>query len=290
MNAILSHPIASGGHGEPRRLRMSRPRALIVVPCYNEAERFNHDAFAQFIARHNGVDFVFVNDGSTDATEARLEALRAEYPQRVTVLRLSRNSGKAEAVRQGLLHACGRGVSHVGYWDADLATPLDAIPDFLRVIDRDQDVQVVYGARLRMLGRRVERRFSRRIVSAICATLARQVLSLPIGDSQCGAKMLRNTPSLCLALSEPFNAGWLFDVELFLRLKERFAAIESRHAFFEQPLVEWDEVPGSKVSGNAILRSGMEMLKLLGRARLGLNFSPKPTAAPVTATVCAPAN
>lgn len=289
MNAILSHPIVSGAHDATRRLYTSRRRALIVVPCYNEAERFNHDAFAQFIARHPGVDFVFVNDGSTDATEARLEALRAEYPQRVTVLGLSRNSGKAEAVRQGMLYACDRGVNHVGYWDADLATPLDAIPDFLRVIDREQDVQVVYGARLRMLGRRIERRFSRRIVSGICATLARQVLCMPISDSQCGAKMLRNTPSLRFALSEPFNAGWLFDVELFLRLKERFVAIESRHAFFEQPLVEWDEVPGSKVSGKAILRSGMQMLKLLGRARLGLNFSAKPVAAPVTASVCAPA-
>lgn len=285
MNAFATHSFASVRNSEATRLISARLRALMVVPCYNEALRFNHDAFAYFLARYPGVGFVFVNDGSTDATLERLEALRAEYPERVTVLSLAQNSGKAEAVRQGLVHACGRGVRHVGYWDADLATPLDAIPDFLRAIDRDDKVQVVYGARLRMLGHRIERRFSRRVVSQICAMLARQVLRLPIGDSQCGAKLLRNTPALARALAQPFSAAWLFDVELFLRLKENLAAQNSRQAFYEQPLAEWDEVPGSKVSGRAVLRSGMEMLKLLGRARFGLKLAPKIVPAATIAAV-----
>lgn len=184
------------------------------------------------------------------------------------MLDLSRNSGKAEAVRQGLVVAINRGADLVGYWDADLATPLDAIGDFVRVMRKFPETQVVYGARRMLLGHRIERTFGRRAVSRVCATLARQAVRLPIGDTQCGAKLLRSGPELREALTPPFTAVWLFDVELFARLS---AGLENRpHAFSEQPLAEWDDVAGSKVSTRAIVRSGIQMVRLIAESRLDL--------------------
>lgn len=245
-------------------------RAVIVVPCYNEEKRLNLAAFSDFLRRLPEVRFVFVNDGSRDATLSVLETLHAAHPDRVEILSLSRNSGKAEAVRQGLGYATATGVQFVGYWDADLATPLEAIEDFLRIAQRYGQTEVVYGARLQLLGHRVSRTLSRRIISRICARMARVAVGLPIGDTQCGAKLLRNSPRLRQALAQPFSAGWLFDVELFSRIA---ATAGSAHAFYEYPLPEWTEVPGSKVTGRAIRRAGLAMLRLIAERHFGLRAS-----------------
>ncbi len=239
------------------------PETMIVVPCYNEADRLNEDVFLKALGANPNLSFVFVNDGSTDATLRILLNLQLANPRQIDVVNLRQNSGKAEAVRAGLQHACRIGAALVGYWDADLATPLDAIADFEVVLNRYANVTVVYGARRQLLGHRINRTVSRRAVSRICAGLARLATGLPIGDTQCGAKLLRNTPALNAALAQPFTAGWLFDVELFTRIAAK--TVQPAHCFYEVPLAEWHEVAGSKVSGRAIVRSGLQMLCLIGQ-------------------------
>lgn len=238
-------------------------KTVVVVPCYNEADRLDGDVFLKTLSGSPDLSFVFVNDGSTDATLRRLLKLQLANPCQIEVINLRRNSGKAEAVRAGLQHACRIGAEVVGYWDADLATPLEAVADFGAVLDRYADVNVVFGARRQLLGHRINRTMSRRAVSRICAGLARLAVGLPIGDTQCGAKLLRNTPALNAAIATPFTAGWLFDVELFTRI----AATSTRPeiSFFEMPLAEWHEIEGSKVSGRAIARSGLQMLRLIAQ-------------------------
>lgn len=249
-------------------------RTAIIVPCYNEADRLNSDAFLRYIETTKNIDFVFVNDGSQDATESRLKALQSKRPDRISILSLSHNSGKAEAVRQGLLFAIEKNARLVGYWDADLATPLNAIDDFVRVAKRCK-VSIIFGSRRQLLGHRIERTFWRRSVSRICAVLARQAVRLPIGDTQCGAKLFRNTPELRTELEKPFTAGWLFDVELFARLSRRFG--DRNQQFYELPLCEWSEIAGSKVSTDAILKSGLNMLRIIAEARLGLPARAQPS-------------
>lgn len=241
---------------------------LIVVPCYNEADRLNDAAFIEYVDQTEGVSFLFVNDGSTDATLERLSQICSLRPDRLHAISLTENSGKAEAVRQGLLHASTMGAGLVGYWDADLATPLDAIEDFVRVASKYRDISVIFGSRRTMLGHRIERTFFRKTVSKVCSTLAYQALRLPISDTQCGAKLFRNSNELRASLKDPFSAGWLFDVELFTRLASRLN--NKQNAFYEQPLSEWEEVAGSKVSGKAIVRAGFSMLRLIAENRLGL--------------------
>lgn len=241
---------------------------LIVVPCYNEADRLNDAAFIEYVDQTEGVSFLFVNDGSTDATLERLSQICSLRPDRLHAISLTENSGKAEAVRQGLLHASTMGAGLVGYWDADLATPLDAIEDFVRVASKYRDISVIFGSRRTMLGHRIERTFFRKTVSKVCSTLAYQALRLPISDTQCGAKLFRNSNELRASLKDPFSAGWLFDVELFTRLASRLN--NKQNAFYEQPLSEWEEVAGSKVSAKAIVRAGFSMLRLIAENRLGL--------------------
>src|SRR5437762_857385 len=123
----------------------------IVVPCHNEAQRLRTRDFREFVARHPGTSFLFVNDGSTDNTGALLDELAAG-PKHFSTLHLARNSGKAEAVRQGVLAASRSGSGYLGYWDADLATPLAAIPSFISALDRLPQIALVLGTRLQLAG------------------------------------------------------------------------------------------------------------------------------------------
>ena len=242
--------------------------AMIVVPCYNEARRLKNEEFINFLDMAPRVKIVFVDDGSTDATLETLYQIHQARSEQVDVISLPKNEGKHEAVRQGLLHASQTGAGYVGYWDADLATPLDALHDFLRVIDKFQSVMVVFGSRKTLIGHRIKRSLARRSVSRICAIMARQATRLPIGDTQCGAKLLRNNKKLRRAITKPFTAGWLFDVELFSRISAQ--KIDRQKAFYELPLAEWSEVEGSSVSARAIVSSGIQMLKIIATAKLGL--------------------
>src|SRR5580698_2782756 len=133
---------------------------MIVVPCYNEELRLPTDQFARFLC-DSQVRLVFVDDGSRDKTLDRLESVREGNEDRVFVLRSPANQGKAEAVRMGINFALDQGADFVGYWDADLATPLEAIPQFMAIFKNRPDLDMVFGARVKLLGRHVHRQISR---------------------------------------------------------------------------------------------------------------------------------
>lgn len=239
---------------------------LIVVPCYNEALRLNVASFLAYLETNAELGFVFVNDGSSDKTLDLLLDMQAKNPVQIKILSLGKNSGKAEAVRHGLIYASNYGAEYTGYWDADLATPLDAIDDLKRVATKFSRLSVIFGSRQTLLGHQINRDLNRRIVSKVCAVMARQALGLPIGDTQCGAKLLKNTSELRESIVSPFTAGWLFDVELFSRISTKLP--NSEDAFYEYPLAQWDEFPGSKISTSDIVKSGLQMLRLIFRAKM----------------------
>ncbi|MCB9596226.1 MAG: glycosyltransferase [Sandaracinaceae bacterium] len=226
-------------------------RTVLIVPCYNEASRLDADAFVAGLDRVPGLWFRFVDDGSTDGTLEVLEALRRRAPERIAVTRCAKNGGKSEAVRQGVLAALRDDPpDYVGYWDADLATPLVEVPRFVERFAEGPDVRVVLGSRVRLLGHHIKRKMSRHVFGRGFATVVSTMLSLHVYDTQCGAKLFKVDADLEDAFGEPFMSRWVFDVELLVRLMIRWEAqgIEASHVVVEQPLARWEDVAGSKVS------------------------------------------
>jgi glycosyltransferase involved in cell wall biosynthesis len=235
-------------------------RTTIVLPCYNEAKRLPVEAVRDYLKLAPPAHLLFIDDGSTDATRQLLLALRAEFPTACSIAALVANCGKAEAVRRGLQLAMDGAAAAVGYWDADLATPLTEIPEFMAVLARRPDVDAVLGSRRRMLGRRVERQPLRALASACSRRVIAGALRAGVYDSQCGAKLFRVTNCLRRTLAWPFSSRWLFDVELLLRM-QRFAD-SGAGRWYEQPLEHWRERPGSKLRAGDYGRSLIDLRRL----------------------------
>jgi len=167
----------------------------------------------------------------------------------VEVFTLPSNTGKAEAVRRGLLVAVRGGASVVGYYDADLATPPDELLRLRGVLESRPELAGVFGSRVARLGSSIERRALRHYLGRAYATLASLALGITVYDTQCGAKLFRVDDTLTAALSRPFRSSWAFDVELLHRLLRggHGAAPKPVSAFVEVPLEAWRDVRGSKL-------------------------------------------
>jgi glycosyltransferase involved in cell wall biosynthesis len=216
----------------------------LVIPCYNEELRLPKADVLEFIGLNPEFHILFVNDGSTDRTWEVLKTL-ANLSSRITSIELSNNFGKAEAVRQGLLKVRAEGHAYIGFADADFATPPTEVARLFQIAEQS-GIEAVLGSRVMMLGVRIVRRPLRHYLGRIFATFASIALKLPVYDTQCGAKVFRNTSLFEKSIDKSFLSKWAFDVELIARLsQDRTERIHE--IFLEVPLREWRDVSGTKL-------------------------------------------
>jgi glycosyltransferase involved in cell wall biosynthesis len=256
---------------------------IIVVPCYNEARRLDVAAFRRFLAMDTGVRLLFVDDGSTDATRSVLGELTAGSGDLAEVLALPANVGKAEAVRRGIEHALLSHPEFVGYWDADLATPLEEIDTFLGDLRRQPDLIAVIGSRVRRLGAEVERQAVRHYLGRIFATVASLVLGLAVYDTQCGAKIFRVSDQVASAFATPFVSRWIFDVEVLARLsawRRVHGGPPLEKSVLEYPLGVWRDVAGSKLNAAHMVGAFLDLMRI-GRRHCSRSALPPPSAPPI---------
>jgi len=223
-------------------------KTTITIPCFNEEGRLPVEKFREFLTSDRDIYFIFVNDGSQDQTLSLLENLHAEFPDRTRVLNLEKNQGKAEAVRQGIKCSLELKPDIVGYWDADLSTPLRAISDLQKIFEEQPQIKWVFGSRVQLLGRLIKRKMSRHYFGRVFATMASITLNIPVYDTQCGAKLFRCDDLLGPVVKEPFKTKWIFDVELIARLIKTTGDNDiPNRIIYEYPLMEWIDIKGSKL-------------------------------------------
>lgn len=240
---------------------MSPPRVAIVVPCYNESRRLPVAKYEEFLKKSE-IDFLFVNDGSRDNTLEVLTSLQAAWPGRATAIDQPENRGKAETVRHGICAALDLGYEYVGFWDSDLATPLDEIPEFMAVFAERPELDMVFGSRVKLLGRRVERKAMRHYLGRASATFISAMLGLPIYDSQCGAKIFRVRPNTRALFDRPFLSRWVFDVEIIARYLKDVGPEAASTRIYELPLHSWMDVGGSKIKASDYLVSFRDVVRI----------------------------
>ena len=265
MHATSSFDVSLPSRKHP--MSDANPKTVIVVPAYNEAKRLNVEAFREFLGvrAHANVGFVFVNDGSLDNTEELLRGLcRSSEPGRVRAISMQTNVGKAEAVRVGMLESMNGGEAYIGYWDADLAAPLDEIAHIARSFKRNPTCAIAMGSRVKLLGRNIQRKAARHYLSRFFATAVSIALSLPVYDTQCGAKLFPVSDETRALFAQPFLTRWIFDVELLarfvrLRLDAGQSMDDLAESIQEIPLYSCRDVAGSKIKASDIIAAVLQL-------------------------------
>ena len=248
---------------ESRIATMLSPTLILVVPCFNEEARLDGRAFLDFTASLPTVRLLFVDDGSRDRTPEILDGLQAGASEAVDVIHLPANQGKAAAVREGVLAGLRRAPDLVGFWDADLSTPLSAVDDFLTFAAKRPEVDVMLGSRVALMGRDIRREAWRHYIGRVFATGVSLSLGLPVYDTQCGAKVLRANEALAAVFERPFHSPWIFDVEMIAR----YAALPAgpgeparRDRIYELAVPQWHHVAGSKLRWTDFVRAVYELV------------------------------
>ena len=232
-------------------------KTCIIIPCFNEEDRLPIEIFSRYI-ESSSVCFLFVDDGSTDKTADVLHDLEIKHPQSVQSVHLETNSGKAEAVRQGIMKALEwQPFEFVGYFDADLATPLNEIDHIRHYLQQDNNYTFAMGSRVKRLGSTIHRTALRHYLGRIFATTVSWMHDIPVYDSQCGAKLIESKLAKII-FNEPFISKWLFDFELILRTQQ----LKGLDAIIEVPLRSWKEKKGSKINALQFLKVPRDLLKI----------------------------
>jgi len=233
---------------------MENDRILLVVPCYNDVARLSE--FLPELARGLTARFRLVvsDDGSEVKEREDLRRLVDGVRQKgtagctVEVVFTERNTGKGGALMRGWAKLGDE--AWVGFVDADGAVGLSEILRAEAWLGEQSGIDALFGSRVKMLGRRVDRSWKRHLSGRIFATMVSELGRVPVYDSQCGLKLVWAAAYRRVA---PFlqTEGFAFDVELLLLLMKLGCRV------VEFP-VDWRDVPGSKVS---LLRDSWRMAR-----------------------------
>ena len=163
------------------RLTQQPPTISIVVPLYNEEGNVE-----ELARRIRGVllelpdrptfEMVFVNDGSSDRTLARLQAVAAAFAD-VVIVNLSRNFGHQIAATAGLDAARGEAVILM---DGDLQDPPELIVDFVEKWRDGYDV--VYAVRRSRSGESPFKLITAKVFYRIIKALTNVSIPVDTGD------------------------------------------------------------------------------------------------------------
>jgi dolichyl-phosphate beta-glucosyltransferase len=237
-----------------------RSSLVIVVPCYNEEERLPVTEFIAFLNENKSVNICFINDGSEDSTPEILNQIKSAFEENVHIVSHSKNAGKAESVRSGVLFCSDRlNFDNIAYLDADLATSLHECLELSEHLN--DEIYFCFGSRILRIGSVIKRSYIRHIIGRILATFISVVLKLKVYDTQCGCKIIKRDLAVKL-FEEPFISKWLFDVELFARIIKIYGRQDCISKMKEIPLRKWVEKGGSKVKLTYAFRLWFDLIRI----------------------------
>jgi len=234
-------------------------KTVIIIPIWNEEERGPFD-YIESIIKLRELDFIIVNDGSSDGTEMRLTAL-GDNPN-FHPINMAENLGKSMAIKAGLDFALSVGkYSLIGYLDGDGAFPVSEVQRCSLLAQEKllhESFDVFITSRVALSGRAIQRKASRHLIGRTIRTvIGLKYPNLPY-DTQSGFKFFKNTELFVEAADKGFRTKWFVDLEILLRLKTHKPSV----TIWEEPLMAWQDVSQGSLKWTSAPRIIIELARV----------------------------
>ena len=232
-------------------------KIAIIIPCYNEEKRLN-SSNVDYLMEHSEVTLYFANDGSKDKTVEVINIIVSKYNERCFLIDFNENSGKANTIYKAINQINSqKQFDFIGYFDADFST---SSSELIRITNelKSSKKKFIIGSRILLLNSGIKRKYYRHIIGRIILTVINFKHKLGIYDTQCGTKIF-SKEIVNEVFDKPFKTKWLFDVEVFIRLKEKNLLQFGK----EVPIYNWKDVEGSKLGFSSSLKILKEMTVIL---------------------------
>lgn len=240
---------------------------MLVIPNYRDSVRL--EPFLAELRRTLTGEFAILvsDDGSGEEDFERLvecveAGRRVEGAAEILEpVRAVQNEGKGAAVYRGWRRGLELEFESFGFADADGAVSAGEVLRGWRAFDvlreRGAEVDGLIGSRRRVVGRTVDRKWSRHVAGRVFATLVTLIAGLEVYDTQCGFKIFRREVVESV-LPRARTFGFAFDVELLMLVARAGYRVE-------EFAVDWRDVDGGKVD---LLTAPVPMLVEVVRARM----------------------
>jgi glycosyltransferase involved in cell wall biosynthesis len=180
------------GTTEPAAEAGASPYVSIVLPCYNEEGHVAAEVAricAAMDASGYRYELLAFDDASSDGTLARLYEIAPQYPN-MEIIPFQRNGGSGTVRRIGSQRAGGQ---IVVWTDADMSYPNEQIPALVQMLELDQSVDQVVGARTSEQG---THKFLRVPAKFLIRKLAERLTNSKIPDLNSGLRAFRREVAL----------------------------------------------------------------------------------------------
>lgn len=226
---------------------------FLVLPTFNEAARL-HFYLAEIVEYsklvRDPLTIVVADDGSNedqylrmqrDAEEAQSKCKNTQVA--IRYFRSISNRGKGAVIREQFLRWIELpDVGCIGFADSDGATPFYEIMRLFDIVRGDEAIDGAIGTRFKCLGKKVVRSYKRFLTGRIFATILSNMFNIDVYDTQCGAKVFRQSFYQDATLRNLCDDNrWLFDTQLVIighKLGYRLVEIP----------VDWEDKAGSKIN------------------------------------------
>jgi dolichol-phosphate mannosyltransferase len=193
------------------------PRALVIVPTYNERENIPR-LVPSILAADPSLEVLIVDDGSPDGTGEIADEIASQEP-RLHVLHRSGKLGLGTAYIAGFKWGLAAGYDILFEMDADFSHDPAHLPTFLEAI---RDYDLVLGSRY-LEGRVtvVNWPIGRLLLSYFANLYARWITGVPVADLTGGFKCFRREVLEAIPLDRVESNGYAFQIEMSFRAWRR---------------------------------------------------------------------
>ena len=230
--------------------------SLVIIPTYNEKENIENIINAVLNITEHQFDVLIVDDNSPDGTGAIVDAIIAQRPDRVNILKRSGKQGLGTAYIAGFKWALEHHYEYIIEMDADFSHPVDKLPE-MQATCATGGADVAVGSRYISGVNVVNWPMGRMLMSYFASFYVRMITGMDVRDATAGYVCYRREVLQSINLDTIEFKGYAFQIEM------KFTAHRMGFKIKEVPIVFVNRVLGtSKMNSSIFFEALLGVIKL----------------------------